>query len=227
VALPEFDYADIYDESRIRMVATAQTLSAGDLATPTPTCPGWTVHDVYAHLSGLCVDVVVDEVSRPGSEQATARQVADRREWSLTDILHEWDVHAPAMGALLREHGRGLTRLAIDMWSHEQDAHNALSLESGRTGQGLEVTVNGVWRLKRALRDAGIPPLRILTEHRDWVLGDEAPGRTLRISDYELARATLGRRSRRQLRDYAWDGDPAPYLALLPFFGPAGEDIIE
>jgi uncharacterized protein (TIGR03083 family) len=144
VALPEFDYDAIYDASHTRLAQTALTLTSEQLAAPVPTCPGWNVHDIYGHLSGLCVDVVGGHVPRPGSEEATATQVAARADWPLDDILDEWEAHAPAMTALLREHGRGLARLAIDVWSHEQDAHNALGLESGRSGPGLEVTVNGV-----------------------------------------------------------------------------------
>jgi hypothetical protein len=69
--------------------------------------------------------------------------------------------------------------------------------------------------------------LRVVTERRDWVLGDGAPGATLRISDYELARATLGRRSLRQLHDDDWEGNDAAYVPLLPVFGPAEDDIVE
>ncbi len=223
---PGFDAAAIYRTARERLVMLAPTLKPEQLATPVPTCPGWSVHDVYAHLAGLSSDVVEGEVSRPGSPEATAVQVADRRATSIGELTAEWSANASEIERRLAE-GTASVRLAIDAWSHDQDVHNALGIVSGREGPGLELTVSGVWRLKRILAEAGTAPLRIITADRVWTIGDGEPGATLTIDTYELARMLLGRRSRAQMLAYQWQGDPEPYLAVLPVFGPADTDIVE
>jgi hypothetical protein len=40
-----------------------------------PTCPGWTVRDVVAHLAGLCEDWVQGRLAGYASEAWTANQV--------------------------------------------------------------------------------------------------------------------------------------------------------
>lgn len=192
-----------------------------------PTCPAWTVHDLYAHLSGLCGDVIEDELDWPGAPEATAVQVAQRKDWSIGQICNEWLGYAAQIERRFEAEPGALRLFAVDAWTHDQDVHNALGFVSGRAGAGLELTIAGVWRLKRRLRDEGLAPLRVVTEQHDWTLGDGDPGATLRIPAYELARAILGRRSREQLGSYDWDGDPAPYLGMLPFFTPTLETIVE
>lgn len=223
---PTFDLAAVYRTARERLTMLAPTLKPEHLATAVPTCPGWSVQDVYAHLAGLSSDVVGGEVARPGSPEATAAQVGDRKGTSIGELTSEWSANAPEIERRLAG-GTASPRLAIDAWSHDQDVHNALGIVSGRAGPGLELTVSGVWRLKRILAEAGIPPLRIVTADHDWTLGDGEPATMLTIDAYELARMLLGRRSRAQMLGYEWDGDPEPYVTMLPAFGPAEADIVE
>lgn len=223
---PTFDVAAIYRTARERLVMLAPALKPEHLAAPVPTCPGWSVQDVYAHLAGLSSDVLHGEVTRPGSAEATAVQVADRKGRSIAEVTSEWGANGPEIDRRLAE-GTASPRLAIDAWSHDQDVHNALGIVSGREGPGLELTVSGAWRLRRMFADEGVPPLRIITGDREWSIGDGEPGATLTIATYELARMLLGRRSRAQMLAYHWDGDPEPYVARLPVFGPAETDIVE
>ncbi len=223
----DFDLAAIYRTARERLTTLAPSLSEPQLATTVPTCPAWTVQDTYAHLTGLAAEVVGGDVDAPGSDTATARQVGDRRGRSIEEICAEWIVVGPDMERTLEETGRALTRLAIDAWSHDQDIHNALGLVSGRSGPGLELTMSGVWRLKRVIRESDLAPFRIVTETADWVIGDGAPAATVRLPAYELARMATARRSVAQMRAYDWDGDPEPYIDLIPFFQPPATDIVE
>ena len=59
------------------------------------------------------------------------------------------------------------------------------------------------------------------------MISDGPPTATLRIAPYELARVVLGRRSRAQMAAYDWEGDSAPYVAMLPVFTPPENDIVE
>ena len=225
--MSDIDLAEVYRTARTRLLQLAPSLDGEQLATRVPTCPAWTVQDVYAHLAGLAADVVEGEVERPGSDAATARQVKARRHRSLEQLTDEWRHHGPQIDEVLRTSGRRMPALAIDAWTHDQDVHNALGIVSGRKGPGLELTLSGIWRLKRLLRESGTAPLRVVPPHRDWVLGDTEPAATLTADDYEVARMFLGRRSLRQMRAQTWDGDPEPYLQLIPVFTPPAHDIIE
>ena len=178
--MPEFDLAAIYRTARERLVALAPQLSATQLETIVPTCPAWTVQDVYAHLAGGSADIDTRDVAAPTSEEQTALQVETRRGHAIGQLTAEWRGNGPAVERMLA--ARSDSVLSIDAWTHDQDIHNALNLVSGRDGEGLELVVNAVWRLKRRLRASGVSSFRIVTERRDWVIGDTAPAATLTSS---------------------------------------------
>lgn len=222
---PVFDLAGIYRTAQEGLLELAPSLDESQRATRVPTCPAWTVQDTYAHLAGLAADAIAGVPGRLGSDDNTMRQVATRRSLTLDEICEEWARHGDAMGAFIVDNG--YPALAIDAWTHRQDIVNALGMQMGRHGPGLELTISGVWRLKRRFREADLAGLRIITDAEDWLISDGNPAATLRIDRYELARALLGRRSRRQMLAYDWDGDPEPYVTMLPAFDPPETDIVE
>ena len=224
---PPFDLAAIYREGRERLLALAPTLSEDQLATLTPTCPEWTVQDIYAHLTGLAVEVIGGRVERRGSPGRTAVQVGSRRGMTITEICAEWNRIGEQMDDVIASGGRAMTPLGIDIWTHEQDIANGARVESGRDGAGLYLTMSAAWSIKAKLRAAEIAPLRIVAGRADWTIGDGDAAATLRMTEYEMARAVLGRRSVNQLRAYDWDGDSEPYLQHLPVFNPPEYDIVE
>lgn len=224
---PQFDLAGSYRETRERLLALAPTLSAEQLSTLTPTCPEWTVQDIYAHLTGLAAEIIDGDVEGRGSPERTAFQVGSRKDRTIGEICDEWRGLAERIEATIASAGRFLTPLAIDIWTHEQDIANGAGVESGRDGSGLFLTMNAAWAMKAKLRAAGLPPLRLVADRADWVIGDDDPAATVRMSDYEMARAVLGRRSVAQLRAYDWEGDPEPYLPHFPVFDPPEYDIVE
>ena len=224
---PEFDLPAIYRETRLRLLDLAPTLSDEQLSTLTPACPEWTVQDIYAHLTGLAVEVADGLIEGRGSDERTAVQVGSRRGRTIGEICNEWREIGDRIEATIAAAGRRLTPLAIDIWSHEQDASNGAGVRSGRDGAGLLLTMNATWGMKARLRDAEIAPLRVVAGRADWVIGDDSPAAVVRMSEYELARAVLGRRSIDQIRAYDWEGDAAPYLPHFPVFNPPTVDIVE
>jgi uncharacterized protein (TIGR03083 family) len=225
---PAFDLPAIYRESRERLLALAPTLSAEQLATLTPTCPEWTVQDIYAHLTGLAAEVSDGQLEARGTPERTAVQVGSRRGMTIDEICDEWRVLGEEIDSVIASSGKLLTPLAIDVWTHEQDIANGAGVRSGRDGTGLFLTMNGAWSIKGKLRAAGLPPLGVVAGRADWVIGDDPePVATVRMSEYELARAVLARRSVGQLLAYDWEGDPEPYLPHIPWFDPPEYDIVE
>src|SRR5258706_272293 len=52
------DIAALYLEGRVRLLALAADIDDEAVATKVPTCPQWTVHDVYAHQGGAAADIL-------------------------------------------------------------------------------------------------------------------------------------------------------------------------
>ena len=74
------------------------------------------------------------------------------------------------------------------------------------------------------------PPvaLRVTVEDETFDLGPEGEAAiVLRTNRFEAFRWRMGRRSRAQLDNLDWTGDPAPVLGHLVVFGPAPSDIDE
>jgi hypothetical protein len=51
-------------------------------------------------------------------------------------------------------------------------------------------------------------------------LGEGPEGATLTADRHELVRVLAGRRTREQILELAWDGDPAPFVDVLSEYGP-------
>ncbi|MFD3687762.1 maleylpyruvate isomerase family mycothiol-dependent enzyme [Nocardiopsis sp. NPDC058631] len=217
--------ARIYETSQNRMLDLAATLDESRLGTLVPACPEWTVRQVYAHLAGLCTDVVRGDVAPPASDEVTARQVADRADHTPESVIAEWRRTAPALLELLASQTRRRYWLpALDVWHHENDVRGALGLpaQTEDADQLADFPLGGLakgW-------PAELPPVRVVATDtgQEWTLGEGAV-LTLSGTAFELARAVTGRRSIAQILAMDWTGgDPAPvapYLPTLP--APAGD----
>src|SRR5258708_5297454 len=80
----------LYREARLRVTELVTQLSRGELGTPVPTCPGWTVHDVLGHLTGVAEDAVEGRLSGPPDDAQTAAEVARYSGRSLAQVLDRW-----------------------------------------------------------------------------------------------------------------------------------------
>lgn len=220
------DLAAIYRESRERLSELAGGLSEEQRATTVPACPAWSVKDLYAHLAGIAADLAAGTLERAGTDEETARQVAERSGMSLEEILAEWSQTGPAVESIL-ESAPMLGTPVIDLWTHEQDLRGALGLEGHRGGGGLTLTQKAASQIKHRVRAAGLPAIRAIVGDDDRILGDGEPGITVRAEPYEWARVVMGRRSRAQMAALDWDGDPGPYLDLLTVFSPPETDLVD
>ena len=110
-----------------------------------------------------------------------------------------------------------------DLAVHLHDVRGALrrpgDQDTPATRLGLRIYAR--W-LGERLDQAGRPALRLRTGNREWVEGSGRPAAILTAGAFELFRALSGRRSPGQVRAFAWDGDPEPYLDLFaPYPMPA------
>jgi uncharacterized protein (TIGR03083 family) len=242
------DFAAAYEETRESLVALVVGLPPDRLATRVPGSPAWTVQDVVAHLTGIAGDVAAGTVppdlriadSLWDAEQATVRdamtaaQVSTRRGLDLRAVLDEWDATVTDLLPALRGE-RGLLGgafvqpiLVTDLSTHAQDVRGAVGLPGDRRSMGVGVAL-GAFTVALAikLRRASLPALELRYDGKVRLAGDGEPGARVSADRFELVRALSGRRSRDQIRAFAWDGDPEPYLPLIPAYGERLEPIVE
>ena len=218
----------IYCATRERL--SALVLEHSEAATTAvPACPGWAVHDVFAHVSGIVADVLDLRLDDVGSSAWTAAQLALRRNWTIHEILDEWRHRAPEFEADLDALGEPTApHLVADLVVHEHDVRGALRTPGARGDESVAVAFEDYRRLLgQRIESSGLPALRVVTPASDAVLGDGTPHVTLSGEPFELLRALSGRRSRAQLVALDWEGDATPYLDILSAYGMPGADIVE
>lgn len=220
------DIARHYRAAHERLASFAFGLSAEQADTSVPGTPGWSVHDVLAHLAAIPTDGLAGRISGVPSDEQTATQVAERKDRDIAQLLDEWSPNVPAMcdGA---QAGLVPPNLAVDVLTHEQDIRGALGAPPALSAEELRFCTNlYAFGCGYGLKQAGVPPLAISATDTDFAFtaGVGEPAASVRAAEFEFFRAFAGRRSRRQVEAYDWDGDPAPYLDRFNVFGALPED---
>ena len=104
----------VYESVRGTFAAMLRTMPPTVLSTSVPATPEWTVHDVVAHLVGLAADLNAQRLpgdDDPGGLGWNRTQVSSRGDWSLDDLLREWDVEGPVFAD------------GLALFGHETECH--------------------------------------------------------------------------------------------------------
>lgn len=222
------DIARHYQSAHERLDRFARGLSVEQADTAVPGTPGWSVHDVLAHLAAIPTDALSGRLAGIPTDDQNATQVAERKDRDVVELLDEWAPNVPAMCDGARA-DLVPPNLALDALTHEQDIRGALAAGPAITPEELRFCTSlYAFGCGYGLKKAGIPPLSIKATDTDFAftagIGD--PQASVRASEFELFRALSGRRSRSQVAAYEWDGDPAPYLDRFNVFGDLPDDDI-
>lgn len=191
-----------YRAGRERIVALVDD-SVGSV--PVPATPMWDVHDVIAHLAGICEDAVTGNMEGVTTDPWTAAQVERGRSKTMAELVAQWNEHAPMVEAVLSSpQGAAVARAVLDLHTHECDLLGALGRPIAVPSDVLE-WIDGfvVDDFADEVAAAGLPPVRVV-----------AP-------TIELFRSRLGRRTAAETRSYEWSVDPTPYLDHWFVFGVA------
>lgn len=241
------DIGVVYAAGRERVTGLLEELSDDGAATPVPTCPEWTVHDVVAHLAGTCTDILSGNIDGVATDGWTAAQVDARRDRSLAELLAEWNDAGPQVEALAGAFpGRAGEQWVTDATTHEHDIRVALGAHGARESDAVAIALDFLVTagFASSLVHRGLGAVEVRAGDRRWLVGGgEAPTAwdtllaadvdagspsggdgvepsiTLSATPFELFRALTGRRSAAQIAAYDWSGDPAPYVDAF-IYGP-------
>lgn len=216
------EVVDVYAATRDQLIA--QVTAVADVSSqPVASCPGWSVKDVVAHLSGLVADVLAQVQGPLGSDEATTRQVETRAAMSLAQVCDEWSGNADAVAPLLTEtplRGLGLT---ADLAVHVHDLAESID---GVDLPPAEATMLGCTRYVSLLQERAAEQLDIaLTVTLDGQTTSAISGTsplTIAGSQTDFLRSVTGRRTRSQTEAaFVWQGDPTALLdSAFTQYGP-------
>lgn len=234
------EIADLYDQLRNDISELVAGLDPDVLETPAPATPGWNIRNIITHLTADATCVIAGDFPREffeaiGEESAvarvndwTARQIKEREDRSLEELLQEWKRSGTELADMMRgekpwPEGTVIfadRALLTDVAVHQQDIFGALGIERARDSVPIKIGLKAYivamgWRLAAA----ELSPLRFDFGDKSDVAGDGEPSATVKASRFEFFRAMSGRRSPDQIRAYEWNGDPEPFI---PFFYPYG-----
>jgi len=243
------DLAAAYFETQQHVADLVRDLPDAELATTVPASPAWSVKDVVAHVTGVAVDAagggippdvdLVLSLSDPEHaarrEVLTAAQVEERRDRTIHQILDEWTSSLDSLLPMIRGERPfprpvpfGDAIVLTDLAVHAQDVRGALRKPGDRDSAGVRVALASyaaALALRLAMR--GVPPLRLRYEGKERLVGEGEPAATLSGDRFEIFRALAGRRSTGQMLAMDWEGDPTPYVELIPAYGPPDEPLVE
>ncbi len=218
---PMTDYGLVYASGRERVSTLVGTLDEEQTSTTVAACPGWTVHDVVAHLAGSVADALAGRLEGVGSDRWTAAQVEARRDVPVEKMLDEWADGSPRFEDALRAIGPPMAPVAVsDLFQHEQDIRSALDLQGGRDLEVLLLSIESYLPgLSARVAGAGLAPLRLSAGTHQFETSGGNPGAHVTAEPFELARLLGGRRTLDEIRQLHWEGDAGPYVELMSAYG--------
>src|SRR5438552_3150941 len=138
------ELAAAYWECRQRVATLVAALDGPTASTPVPACPGWSVRDVVAHLTGIVDDALAGRLEGAATDAWTARQVDSRRDLSVARMLSDWTAQAALFEPLLDLAGEGGRQAVADIACHEQDIRGALHRPGARDTSSMRIAVEWV-----------------------------------------------------------------------------------
>lgn len=236
------DVAAAYGEVQDRLVRVVQDASDEQRARPVIACPGWSVAETFSHLVATFCEATTGgarelaDLDFFGDLEATwarvasmsARQVHARADQGVDQLVHEWRDAFAVAGPMLRGERAfpaptpafAQALLINDLVVHEGDLRAALDLPPAPDSTASALAL-GNYAFLAAMRvgSAGLPAVALDDGASITIVGGGAPAATLRAPRHDLVRVLAARRSPDQIRALDWEGDPGPYVDLLPAYG--------
>ena len=126
------EVGDHYRTTRERVTELLDALEPGDGTRAVPACPGWTVHDLLAHMTGVPDDALNGRLDGIATDPWTAAQVERGRALSVTDLVTRWSEQGPVFEGFPLP-----PEAVVDLTTHEQDLRGALDRPGARDSDEL------------------------------------------------------------------------------------------
>ena len=205
---------DQYRASRLRMEQVAASLTDDDAQRIVQACPDWNVRDLFSHVTGIAADLAGGNPPQGDSQSWVDRQVAERRERSLSSVVDEWHDKAPRFEDMIAASPKGLWGLTYDTVVHEHDLRTAVGRPGDRDSEGVRLAARlGLRLVKMDLAKSGLGAFRAVIDGDETVVGDGEPDLTLRTSAFECLRLLGSRRTLDEMRAAPFEGQLDRYLA--------------
>ena len=191
-----------------------------------PACPEWTVRQVFAHQAGVAADILGGRLEGVTTDPWTDRQVTERADRSLTEILDEWDADAPRLLEAMAPLGDAVdSRMVIDIWTHEQDVRGAVGRAGNRSGPVMDWILVAPATTSSA---SSTGPASPRSSSRRAPAPRPSAGPPCRWTpSSSLGPSPVGAASTRCGHGPGRSRTPSPYLSLIPAFSARTTDLIE
>jgi len=213
---------DLYATERSVLATQLRSLTPEQASSLVPSCPEWSVKDVLAHVSGLVAEKLADVTPPLGSDEATQRQVKDRADMALDEVLHEWEQNAYAFEGIATDESPFVAPFLCDLVVHACDIREGLSLPIDQDSEAMKFAADRYLGL--LLERAAERNIALSVELAGVGPRVAAPGESslhLHATPYEFLRAVTARRTRAEVEALNWDGDPTELLdTVFAQYGP-------
>ncbi|MCP3939097.1 MAG: maleylpyruvate isomerase family mycothiol-dependent enzyme [Actinomycetia bacterium] len=214
----DLEPGDLYEHERVGFLSSLRLLPAQRLTVEVAATPGWTVHDVLAHVVGITADLNAQRFGDGEDFDAwTEEQVLSRRDASLEELEKEWDREAPVFESGLKLFGYQFGAHYLgDLLHHVADVRVALGQVADRDDDGIAVALDFYLEsFVQTLAEAGVGAVGVDVGDERWVLGQGDVIASIRSSRYEFFRALGGRRTLSEIAGMDWSGDADVVLGLV------------
>lgn len=181
-----------------------------------PCCPTWTVKDVAAHLCGLNAELLADVQGGLGNDVATSRQVGDRAEATLADVLDEWQSYGEPLAGRFAANADIAGALMADLVVHVYDLVEVVGQPTVQAEAATPASAHRyVPRLQQRVAEKMNVALTVeLADGTNWeppqVDGGSAV--TVATSPHDFLRGVTGRLTRPEVEAFTWSADPGEIL---------------
>lgn len=209
-----------YDAVRDELIAALAELDEHRLVESVPACPLWTVKDVVAHLSGLVSEKLAGVQGRLGSDEATTRQVTDRADMTLDQIIAEWTQNSTPFAEAMQADHAFAAALTADLVIHIYDLAEVLEqrVEAAAAATPLSAGQYVPRLQERVAAQSHIALTVEVSDGATWPAprieaGTGAPAEIrLRTTSHDFLRSVTGRYTRAQVEAFDWSADPTTIL---------------
>lgn len=190
-----------YRAARHRMTTLVADLDEAAAARVVSACPDWTVKDLVSHVTGIAVDLSQGNRPQGDAQVWVDRQVEERREHQLADVVAEWQRAAPHFETMIEARPDRLWGLTYDLVVHEHDLRTALGDTAARSTSGVALAARlGLRLVAMDLEARQLPGVRVIIDGEEFMVGSSEPAVTFDLTAFEALRVLGSRRTLDEVR---------------------------